>query len=126
MKKILIVILSIFAIGINCFAEDEKTDDKTTKNIFLEIRKKDLCPSTPFRSPFHITIEALYNVEYHNLSIIYEGEADGEVFVYLGESLVGYSNEINSTILLPGISGTYTIDVISGSWTAHGAIELKR
>lgn len=124
MKKILIILFSIFTLGINCYAENEKTDDKTPSNIFLEIRKKDSCPSTPFRSPMHINIDALYNSDTHSLSIIYDGEAEGEVFVYLGDSLVGYSNEIDSTIVIPSIPGAYSVEIITESWTALGAIEL--
>lgn len=125
MKKILLLLLSVLVASILSFvfAEDGNSNNGQNTGIMLKIYKvKEKVK--PHRAPMKIDLVGLYDEDTHNLSIVYDGEAEGEVFVYLGDSLVGYSNEINSTIVIPGTPGAYSVEIITESWTALGAIEL--
>ncbi len=71
----------------------------------------------------YINIKAYYNTESHSINIWYDGESDGEVFLYLNDNVVGYSSEINTTFQIeePGI---YRIEILGESWIAEGSLQV--
>lgn len=71
----------------------------------------------------HINIKAYYNTESRSINIWYDGESDGEVFLYLNDNVVGYSSEINTTFRIeePGI---YRIEILGESWIAEGSLQV--
>ncbi|MDE5585069.1 MAG: hypothetical protein K2I92_01870, partial [Muribaculaceae bacterium] len=58
-----------------------------------------------------------------NLSIIYDGDTEGEVFLYRDGELIDTSSEINTTFTIPG-SGYYTIEITTDNWIATGDFEI--
>lgn len=70
-----------------------------------------------------MNIEAYYDQVRHSIKIYYDGEADGEVFLYLNDNIVGYSSEINTTFQIeePGI---YRIEILGESWIAEGSLQV--
>ena len=70
-----------------------------------------------------IDIEAFYDSASGEVFICYNGKTEGEAYLYLNGNVVDYSGEINTTfdVTLPGL---YEIEIITGSWTAYGSIEI--
>lgn len=75
------------------------------------------------RVPIHIDLEAFYDSESQTISVCYDGESEGEVYLYLNENVVGYNSEINTSFQISS-PGLYKIEVISESWIATGYIQL--
>ena len=75
------------------------------------------------RAPMRINIEAYYNEVDGTLDICYDGEAVGEVFLYLDDTIVGYDSEINTSFPISS-SDLYKIEIISETWVATGYIQL--
>lgn len=124
MKKILSLILVMMMFALNAMAEESKTS-KSSQSIILEIAQyNDNESSGRFRAPMRIGIEAWYNAESNTIDITYDGEAEGEVFLYLNEGIVEYDSKINTSLHLPSSHGLYTIEIISETWIAQGYIQL--
>jgi hypothetical protein len=124
MKKILSLILVMMMFALNAMAEESKTS-KSSQSIILEIAQyNDNESSGRFRAPMRIGIEAWYNAESNTIDITYDGEAEGEVFLYLNEDIVEYDSKINTSLHLPSSHGLYTIEIISETWIAQGYIQL--
>lgn len=122
MKRLTAIILLIVAFAFSLSADSGSGSNGGTKNVFLEIWKRQ--QQQPHRAPLRINVEAVYDSEANAISVLFDGEAQGEAFLYLGEELVGYSNEINSTFQLPSAHGLYTIEIETESWTATGQLEI--
>ena len=123
MKKILSLILVMFAIALPSFAKAPK--DKTTKDP-IEITTHPIdnsADSDRHRAPMRLNIEAYYDSETGSINICYDGEATGEVYLYLNGDIVDYSSEINSTFQLH-TTGMYKIEIIGESWIAEGYLNL--
>ena len=75
------------------------------------------------RTPMHINIKAYYNTESRSINIWYDGESDGEVFLYLNDNVVGYSSEINTTFRIEEL-GIYRIEILGESWIAEGSLQV--
>lgn len=103
------------------FAKESK-EDASSKEIELEFRQITGTP-TILRSPMRISIDAYYNAESNTINISYDGEAKGEVFLYLNGVLVGYESEINASFSI-NTPGRYTIEIIGETWIAKGSIKL--
>lgn len=82
----------------------ESPSSSSTRRVGLEIRQTQEPATTVHRAPMRINIEAYYNHESGTLDICYDGEAIGEVFLYLNSNIIGYDCDINSSfqILLQG------------------------
>ncbi len=57
------------------------------------------------------------------MEICYDGEAAGEVFLYLNNNIIRYNSEINSTFPISD-PGLYTIEIVGETWTAIGYLQL--
>jgi len=123
MKKILPLILVMMTIAFQSMAQSSN-DNPSTKNIVLEVSNTATDNTKTHRAPMHINIEAFYNAESHTIEICYDGEADGEVFIYQNENIIGYDSQINTSIQIPATPGLYRIEIVGGSWTAEGYIQL--
>lgn len=70
-----------------------------------------------------LEIEAYYNATTQTIDILYDGEADGEVYLYLNNNMVDYSPEINISFPISA-PGLYKIEVIGETWIAEGFLEV--
>lgn len=123
MKKILSLILLMTAITFSSFAQDSK-DTPSSVPIQLETHMPTGSgSSTRPRTPMYIDIEAWYDSEEQVINISYDGDADGEVLLYLNGNIVDVSSEINTTFRIQS-SGLYQIEIITENWTAEGSIQL--
>lgn len=124
MKKILSLILVMMMFALHAMAEESKTST-SSQSIMLEIAQyNDNESSGRFRAPMRIGIEAWYNAESNTIDITYDGEAEGEVFLYLNEDIVEYDSKINTSLHLPSSHGLFTIEIIGETWIAQGDIQL--
>lgn len=122
MKKILSLILVMIAFSLPSMAE-ETDANSSLKLLNLEVRRKNNHPSKVHRAPMRIPTEAYYDEESRTINICYNGDTDGEVYLYLNENMVGYDSEINTSFPISS-SGLYRIEIITESWIAHGEIQL--
>lgn len=123
MKRFLSLIIVIIAIALPSVAKDSK-DDSSSKPIVLDISQNGNHSDHPVhRVPMHLNIEAYYEAETNSINICYDGEAAGEVYLYLNGDIVDYSSEINTTFQLH-TAGMYKIEIHGGSWLAEGYLNL--
>ncbi len=116
MKMFLSFIIMIVGISIptNALAESNKNVPYTMD---MEISIRNNSSTTVHRSPVHIAIDAIYYPEYN-------GDCEGEIFLYRDNNLIENHHEINTSLILPFESGSYRIDIITEDWTAQGYIQL--
>lgn len=122
MKKILSLILVMMMFALHAMAEESKTS-KSSQRIMLEIAQYNET-SDRARAPMRIGIEAWYNAESNTIDITYDGEAEGEVFLYLNEDIAEYDSKINTSLQIPSHSGLYKVEIIGEHWIAYGSIQL--
>lgn len=115
--------LVMMSFALHAMAE-ESNASKSSQSIMLEIAQYNE-PSGRFRAPMRIGIEAWYNAESNTIDITYNGEDEGEVFLYLNENIVEYDSKINTSLHIPSSHGLYTIEIISETWIAQGYIQLQ-
>lgn len=122
MRKLLLFTLFIFTILCHGFAKDSNAN---SKKVPIKVTTNDETVNKPTisRAPLYINLEAYYEAESGTITIFYEGQTEGEAYLYLNGNVVDYSGEINTTfdVTLPGL---YEIEIITGSWTAYGSIEI--
>ena len=122
MKKVLSFILLTLAVVFPAVAQNSTTGSSTNR-VKLEISQKKDPVTSIHRIPMHIDIEAFYDPESQTISVCYDGDGEGEVYLYLNENVVGYDSEINTSFQISS-PGLYKIEVISESWIATGYIQL--
>lgn len=122
MKKIVSLILIIIAGVLPAVAQDSD-DNSTSEQVGLEINRKQESPTGRHRVPVHVNIEAWYNAESGSIEIVYDGETEGEVFLYLNGNIIGYDSNINTSFQISA-PGLYQIEVNAETWTATGQIRL--
>lgn len=122
MKKILSLILVMMAIAFQSIAQEPK-GNSSSQTVGLELRQFNNNP-TVHRAPMRMDIEAYYNAESHTIDIYYDGEAAGEVFIYLNETIIGYDSQINTSLPIPATPGLYRIEILGETWIAQGYIQL--
>lgn len=121
MKKILSLILVMMTFAFHSMAE-ESNADTSSKGILLEYSQYNE-PTGRHRAPMRINIEAWYNAESKSIEILYDGAANGEVFLYLNENIIGYDSELNTSFQI-STPGSYKIVIVGESWTAQGYLQL--
>ena len=122
MKKIISLFLLMISIALPSIAQ-QSSGHTSDRPVSLEVRQTKGSGSRMHRAPIRINIEAYYNEVDGTLDICYDGEAVGEVFLYLDDTIVGYDSEINTSFPIPS-SGLYKIEIITDSWTGVGYIRL--
>jgi len=123
MRRILAFITVMITIAFQSIAK-ESNNDSSTIPVGIEVHKKHNNSSRNMhRAPMRINIEAYYDEASHTLDIMYDGEAEGEVFLYLNGSVIEYDSVINTSfqIYTPGL---YKIEIISESWVAEGYFSI--
>lgn len=121
MKRILSFILVMIAIALPSIAK-EPNENSPTQHVELEFRRSQNTP-TILHAPMRINIDVYYNNENETLEICYDGEATGEVFLYLNENIIGYDSELNTSFQI-STPGLYRIEIIGETWIAQGYIQL--
>ncbi|WP_300877587.1 hypothetical protein [uncultured Duncaniella sp.] len=122
MKKLLSLILVMMAFAFLASAEESNS---TSIPLVLEASTIDNNSSPKVhRAPMRINIEAWYNSDSNTIDIIYDGENEGEVVLYLSDNIVGYDSTINTTLSLPTSHGAYRIEIVTDNWTAEGLLKL--
>lgn len=117
MKKFLSLILVMIAVTLPVFAQ-ESTSSSSTRRVGLEVRQTQETATTVHRAPMRINIEAFYNEGSGTLDICYNGEAIGEVFLYLNDNIIGYDSELNTSFQI-STPGLYRIEIIGETWIAQ-------
>jgi hypothetical protein len=123
MNKILtslIIVMMMFAL--KAMAQDSQPD-KSTEGIRLEVAQNNETNGR-HRVPMHINIVAWYNEESNSIDIAYDGEDDGEVYLYMNDNIIGYDSTINTSLQLPTSPGLYKIQIIGETWIAQGYVQL--
>lgn len=121
MKKVLTLFLLFMALCFSGYAND-RNDGTNTQNIKLDISLRSHKIPT-HRTPIHIALVSYYDAESQTVTINYDGEASGEVFLYYNDTLIGYETEINSSFQV-SMNGLYKIEILTESWSAEGYFEL--
>lgn len=122
MKKLLSFLLTLIAVTLPTLA-DEPQGSSSTSPVGLDVSRSQN-PDTPMhRAPTRIDIEAYYNAEDGTLNISYDGEAAGEVYLYLNDSVIGYDCDINTSFQISS-PGLYKIEIVGESWIAEGYLQL--
>lgn len=121
MKKFLLSVLVMAAIAFPTIAQESK-GSSSSQHVELEFRQYKN-PHTILRAPMRINIEAYYDAESQSINICYDGEAEGEVFLYLNGNLVGYDSEINTSFSISD-PGLYKLEIVGQTWAAQGYIQL--
>lgn len=122
MKKVLYLFFAMLAISFSSLAE-ESTGNKS-HTVGLEFDYLSDNSSTVHRAPMRINIDAYYDARTNTVEISYNGEEDGEVFLYLNDNIIDYDCQINTTLQLPTSTGSYGIKIVTESWVASGYIKL--
>lgn len=117
-KKFFTLLFLMISIGFssNASGSNEPADPE---QIDMEAHEK-MPNQKRHRAPMHVNIDAFYDSMSRTISIVYGGDAEGEVFLYLNGAIVDYSPEINTTFMISA-PGLYEIEVVSESWTANGS-----
>lgn len=123
MKKILSLILVMITFAFHAIAGESKTSTTPSQGIMLEIAQYNETIGR-HRAPMRINIEAWYNAESNTIDITYDGEAEGEVLLYLNQDIVEYDSKINTSLQIPLIPGLYKIEIHTSSWLAEGYISI--
>lgn len=124
MNKLLSLVIVMLMAAFQAMAQESKTNT-SSQCIKLEITQYGTHKTGVHRAPMHVSIEAFYNAENNSIDISYDGEADGEVFLYLNGNLLDYNPDVNTSFALPQILGLYQIEIICETWSAEGYIQLK-
>lgn len=105
-------------------ARESKPSSSYNRRVGLEVHQTKEPATTVHRTPMRISVEAWYNAETNSIDISFDGETEGEVFLYLNEDIVEYDSKINTSLQVPSSPGLYTIEIISEAWSAYGYIQL--
>lgn len=122
MKRILLL-MSVVLIGMFPSRAEESKNISNSGVIELGIRQQTGAP-TILRTPLHVNIDAYYDADRSSICVNYDGEAEGEVFLYLNGNMIGYSSEINTSLSTSGECGLYAIEIVTDSWIAYGELSL--
>lgn len=122
MKRLLLFVVGMLTITLLSIAQASSSNSSSTR-VELELRQTKEQPTKVHRSSRLAIVNAFYNEHSETLEISYDGEDSGEVFLYLNESIIDYSPEINTTFSLSTL-GLYKVEVIGETWIASGYLQL--
>ena len=124
MKKIFTLIIVLMAIVLPLSSTQASDGKSEPTSIILILHPLSNNPNPqPHRAPIRLSVEAWYESSTSTISIIYYGEATGEVNLYKEGQLIESSSDINTTFTVPG-SGFYIIEINTDIWSATGSIEI--
>lgn len=123
MKKIFTLIVACMALALPMTAQESDGNSKP-KPVVLSTHADNSDPNpTIHRAPMRVCVEAWYDILSETITIIYDGDASGEVLLYRDGALLETSSDINTTFAVSE-SGFYTIEIITEGWTAIGNLEI--
>jgi hypothetical protein len=122
MKKLLSLVIVMMSFAIQALAEDIDTDT-TSQGIMLEITQYNETTGR-HRSKIHLSVEAWYNASDNTIEILYDGESEGEVYIYMNGNIVNYDLTINTSLKIPSLRGLYAIRIVTETWYAQGYLQL--
>lgn len=122
MKKIISLILVMITVAFQSIAQ-ESSNSSSTIRIELETQQTKNSNHPVHRAPMRINIEAYYNEGDGTLEICYDGDAVGEVYLYINDTIVGYDSELNTSFQI-STPGLYRIEIIGETWIAQGYIQI--
>lgn len=123
MKKLLSLITVVMMLAFQAVAQESKTNT-SSQGIMLEIAQYNNGNNGVHRAPMRVNIEAFYNAESNSIDISYDGDATGEVYLYLNGNAIEYSPELNTSLQVPSTPGLFRIEIMSETWIAQGYIQL--
>lgn len=74
----MLMLIAVLACSIQAKGGDDNTSSEPIK---LEITPAEI-KTKPLRAPLHVNLEAKYDAVARTISILYNGEAEGEVLLY--------------------------------------------
>lgn len=124
MKILLYLIFAIIGITIPTIASAE-SNKSLSYTIGMEVHSNQNNSSTTVhRSSMNIAIDVIYYPETNTIEISYNGDFNGEVYLYKDNDIIEWGNEINTSFQLPSAYGLYRIEIITDNWIALGYIQL--
>lgn len=126
MKKFIQLFLALIAIAFQSVAQ-ETSENSNSTTVGLHFKQKTTTDPTVHRAPARLSVDVdvYYNTENNTIEIEYDGEEEGEVFIFMDDNLVGYDSHINTCIQLPLISGQYIIEIIGETWIGQGEVVVN-
>jgi copper(I)-binding protein len=125
MKKIISLILvfmtSMFISQKSVASESNRSTSSQT--VALRVQQKTSAVPSKKRSSAVMTINTYYNAADNTFNIAYDGEAEGEVFLYINNNIIGYDSQINTSLKIP-YTRTLRIEIVCDSWIAEGYITI--
>lgn len=122
MKRILSLILVMIATTLPMIAQESSNSSSTTR-VELEVHRTNNSSHPVHRAPMFIKIDTYYNEQSGVLDICYDGEASGEIYLYLNDAIIGYDSQINTSFQISSL-GQYKIEIVGDSWIAIGYVKL--
>ena len=122
MNKFISLVLAFITTTLPLCAQNS-SNNSSSNPIELEMHGSLKSSAGTHRVPARIDIYASYNIEEGLLEIYYDGDADGEVFLYLNGDFFGYDSEINTSFQISD-PGLYKIEIVSDTWIATGSFRL--
>lgn len=76
------------------------------------------------RKPAFIPVHAYFTPETRMISIDSPDYYEGEAMIIYNDAIIDFSNEINTTFVLPSTHGKYYLKITTESWEATGVVEI--
>lgn len=121
MKKFIILAV-VSLLSLSTFAAQDNPPSEST-GIDLDIDGKSETTKT-HRAPLHLSLYAWYNQQENTVGIECPDFYEGEAMIIYNDVIIDFSNEINTTFILPSTPGKYYLKITTESWEATGAVEI--
>ena len=76
------------------------------------------------RKPAFIPVHAYFTPETRTISFDCPDYYEGEAMIIYNDVIIDFSNEINTTFVLPSTPGKYYLKITTESWEATGVVEI--
>ena len=121
MKKfIILAVISLLSLPTFAFQDNPPTADA---GIPLDV-KSNKNTNTTHRAPLHLSLYAWYNQQENTVGIECPDFYEGEAMIIYNDVIIDFSNEINTTFVLPSTPGKYYLKITSENWEATGVVEI--
>lgn len=118
MKKLFLIITTVFATAISSFAKDEKIPVVINKD------EQTSSKNTWDRAPMRIFVEVYYDSDAGILEVVGDETIEAEVFLYNASGVMeNYSSSLNAIFPIYS-SGEYTILIQGDGWYGEGLLTI--
>ncbi len=90
----------------------------------IELNKTTENNQKTHRKPAFIPVHAYFTPETRMISIDCPDYYEGEAMIIYNDVIIDFSNEINTTFILPSTPGKYYLKITTESWEATGVVEI--